>query len=151
MSKLVRKSHNVSILIYHYVCPAKYRRVVIDQKVDEILKEICLEIAKRYEIEFMEIGTDKDHVHFLIQSVPTYSATKIIQIVKSLTARKIFKRVPEVKKKLWGGEFWSDGYYVSTVGRYGSEETIRKYVKEQGKEEEYQQLHEQQLKLFEEI
>ena len=68
--------------------------------------------------------------------------------MKSLTARKIFKRAPEVKKKLWGGEFWSDGYYVSTVGRHGSEETIRKYVKEQGKEEEYQHLHEQQLKLF---
>ena len=149
MSKLVRKSHNVSVLIYHYVCPAKYRKVVIDKKVDEILKEICLEIARRYQIEFIEIGTDKDHVHFLIQSVPTYSPTKIIQRVKSLTAREIFKRAPEVKQKLWGGEFWSDGYYVSTVGRYGSEETIREYVKEQGKEEEYQQLHEQQLKLFE--
>lgn len=149
MSKLVRKSHNVSVLIYHYVCPAKYRKVVINQKVDEILKEVCLEIAKRYQIEFIEIGTDKDHVHFLIQSVPTYSPTKIIQSVKSLTAREIFKRAPEVKQKLWGGEFWSDGYYVSTVGRYGSEETIREYVKEQGKEEEYQQLHEQQLKLFE--
>jgi REP element-mobilizing transposase RayT len=123
--------------------------VVIDQKVDEILKEICLDIAKRYEIEFIEIGTDKDHVHFLIQSVPTYSPTKIIQRVKSLTAREIFKRAPEVKRKLWGGEFWSDGYYVNTVSRYGSEETIKKYVKEQGKEEEYQQLHEQQLKLFE--
>jgi REP element-mobilizing transposase RayT len=149
MSKLVRKSHNVSVLIYHYVCPAKYRRVVIDQKVDEKLKEICLEIAKRYQIEFIEIGTDKDQVHFLIQSVPTYSPTKIIQTVKSLTAREIFKRAPEVKRKLWGGEFWSDGYYVSTVGRTGSEETIRKNVKEQGNEEEYQQLHEQQLKLFE--
>ena len=149
MSKLVRKSHNVSVLIYHYVCPAKYRKVVIDKKVDEILKEICLEIARRYQIEFIEIGTDKDHVHFLIQSVPTYSPTKIIQRVKSLTAREIFKRAPEVKQKLWGGEFWSDGYYVSTVGRYGSEETIREYVKEQGKEDEYQQLHEQQLKLFE--
>ena len=66
-----------------------------------------------------------------------------------MTAREIFKRAPEVKQKLWGGEFWSDGYYVSTVGRYGSEETIREYVKGQGKEEEYQQLHEQQLKLFE--
>jgi REP element-mobilizing transposase RayT len=151
MSKLVRKSHNVSVLIYHYVCPAKYRKVVIDKKVDEILKEICLEIARRYQIEFIEIGTDKDHVHFLIQSVPTYSPTKIIQRVKSLTAREIFKRAPEVKQKLWGGEFWSDGYYVSTVGRYGSEETIREYVKDQGKEEEYQQLHEQQLKLFEKI
>ena len=145
----MRKSHNVSVLIYHYVCPAKYRKVVIDKKVDEILKEICLEIARRYQIEFIEIGTDKDHVHFLIQSVPTYSPTKIIQRVKSLTAREIFKRAPEVKQKLWGGEFWSDGYYVSTVGRYGSEETIREYVKDQGKEEEYQQLHEQQLKLFE--
>ena len=122
---------------------------MFDQKVDEKLKEICLEIAKRYQIEFIEIGTDKDHVHFLIQSVPTYSPTKIIQTVKSLTAREIFKQEPTVKKKLWGGEFWSDGYYVSTVGRQGSEETIRKYVKEQGKEEEYQQLHEQQLKLFE--
>ena len=149
MSKLERKSHNVSVLIYHYVCPAKYRRVVFDQKVDEQLKEVCLEIAKRYQIEFIEIGTDKDHVHFLIQSVPTYSPQKIIQTVKSLTAREIFKRAPEVKQKLWGGEFWSDGYYVSTVGQHGSEETIREYVKEQGKEDEYQQLHEQQLKLFE--
>ena len=149
MSKLVRKSHNVSVLLYHYVCPTKYRRVVIDEKVDEILKEICLEIAKRYQIEFIEIGTDKDHVHFLIQSVPMYSPTKVIQTVKSLTAREIFKRAPEVKRELWGGEFWSDGYYVSTVGRTGSGETIQKYVKEQGKEEEYQQLHEQQLTLFE--
>jgi len=149
MSKLVRKSHNVSVLMYHYVCPAIYRRVVFDQKVDEILKEVFLEIGKRYQIEFIEIGTDKDHVHFLIQSVPTYSPSKIIQIVKNLTARKILKQVPEVKRKLWGGEFWSDGYYVSTVGRQGSEDTIRKYVKEQGKEGEYQQLHEQQLKLFE--
>ena len=148
MSKLVRKSHNVSILIYHYVCPARYRRIVFDQKVDEILKEICLEIAKRYEIEFIEIGTDKDHVHFLIQSVPTYSPTKIIRTVKSLTAREIFKRAPEVKRKLWGGKFWTDGHYVNTVSRYGSEETVRQYVKEQGTQEEYQQLHEQQIKLL---
>ena len=149
MSKLLRKSHNISVLLYHYVCPAKYRRVVFDKKVDKILKEVCLEIAKRYPIEFIEIGTDKDHVHFLIQSIPKYSPTKIIRTVKSLTAREIFKRAPEVKKKLWGGEFWSDGYYVSTIGRQGSEETIRKYVQEQGKEKDYQQLHEQQLKLFE--
>ncbi len=128
MSTLVRKSHNVSVLVYHYVCPARYRRVDFDEKVDEILKETCIEISKRYEIEFIEIGTDKDHVHFLIQSVSTYSATKIIRTVKSITAREIFRRAPEVRKKLWGGKFWTDGYYVNTVSRYGSEETIRKYV-----------------------
>ncbi len=149
MSKLIRKSHNVSILLYHFVCPAKYRRAVFDEKVDQVLKDVCLEIAKRYQIEFIEIGIDKDHVHFLIQSVPTYSATKIIRIVKSLTAREVFKRVPQVKRQLWGGEFWSDGYYVGTVGRHASEETIRQYVQKQGRHEEYQRLHIQQLKLFE--
>ena len=148
MRELVRKSHNVSILLYHFVCPAKYRRVVIDKKVDEIIKQTCLEISKRYEIKFIEIGTDGDHVHFLIQSIPRYSPAKIIQTVKSITAREVFRQAPEVKKQLWGGEFWSDGYYVSTVGRYGSEETIRKYVQNQGGSKEYQQLHEQQLSLF---
>ena len=96
-----------------------------------------MEIEKRYEIKFLEIGTDNDHVHFLIQSVPIYSDEKIIQSVKIITAREIFERAPEVKKKLWGGELWTDGYYVSTVGRKGNEETIRRYVQEQGKEEEY--------------
>ena len=98
MSKLIRKSHNVSVLLYHIVCPAKYRRVVFNEQVDQELNEVCLDIAKRYEITFLEIGTDKDHVHFLVQSVPTYSPTKIVKTIKSITAREIFKRVPQVKK-----------------------------------------------------
>jgi putative transposase len=148
MSRLIRKSHNVSILLYHYVCPAKYRRAVVDKTVDQVLKEVCLDIANRYQIEFLEIGTDKDHVHFLVQSVPSYSPTKIITIIKSLTAREVFARVPSVKKQLWGGEFWTDGYYVGTVGQHATEEVIKQYVKEQGQEEQYEQLHVQQLKLF---
>ena len=148
MSRLIRKSHNVSILLYHFVCPAKYRRAVIDKKVDQVVKEVCLDIADRYQIEFLEIGTDKDHVHFLVQSVPTYSPTKIITTIKSLTAREVFARVPSVKKQLWGGEFWTDGYYVGTVGQHATEEVIKEYVKQQGQEEEYTQLHVQQLKLF---
>ena len=118
MSQLIRKSHNVSILIYHIVCPAKYRRVVFTAEVDQELKAVCLEIAKRYDIIFLEIGTDQDHVHFLVQSVPTYSPTKIVRIIKSITAREIFKRVPQVKQQLWGGEFWSDGYYIASVGQH---------------------------------
>ena len=148
MSHLIRKSHNVSIPVYHFVCPAKYRRAVIDEKVDQVLKDVCLEIAQRYQIEFRELGTDKDHVHFLVQSVPSYSPTKIITIIKSFTAREVFARVPSVKKQLWGGEFWTDGYYVGTVGRHATEDAIRQYVKNQGKESEYVQLHVQQLKLF---
>ncbi len=147
MSDYHHKRHNVSALIYHIVCPAKYRRVVFDKQVDIVLKEICLEIAQRYEIVFLEIGTDKNHVHFLVQSVPSYSPTKIVKMIKSLTAREIFKRVPTVKKQLWGGEFWSKGYFVSTVGRHGNEEVIRQYVKKQGDEKAYKQLHRQDLQL----
>ena len=141
MSEYIHKSHNVTVLMYHFVCPAKYRRVVIDEKVDQVIKETCQEIEKRYEIRFLEIGTDRDHVHFLIQSVPTYSPKKIIQIVKSITAKAVFAKCPEVKKKLWGGEFWTDGYYVATVGEQGNEETIGKYVREQGQEKNYKKLY----------
>src|SRR6202021_2294094 len=94
-SQYIHKSHNVSVLLYHFVCPAKYRRVVFNKAVDETLKNVCLEIARRYEVSFLEIGTDKDHVHFLVQSVPTYSSTKIVTMVKSITAREIFKKHPE--------------------------------------------------------
>ncbi|MDR3626527.1 MAG: IS200/IS605 family transposase, partial [Ignavibacteriaceae bacterium] len=85
-SLYIHKSHNVSVLLYHFVLPAKYRKVVFSQEVDNSLKGICLEISKRYQIYFLEIGTDKDHVHFLLQSVPTYSPTKIVTTIKSLTA-----------------------------------------------------------------
>ncbi len=117
---------------------------------DTVLKDVCFDIAKRYEIAFLKIGTDKDHVHFLVQSVPSSSPTKIVKMIKSLTAREIFHRVPTVKTRLWGGEFWSKGYFISTVGRHGNEEVIRRYVKQQGSEKGYQQLHRQdgQLEWF---
>jgi REP element-mobilizing transposase RayT len=134
-------------MIYHFVFPAKYRRAVFEESVDDVIKEVCQEIEKRYEIRFLEIGTDKDHVHFLIQSVPKLSATQIVRTIKSITAREVFACCPQVKKKLWGGEFWSGGYFVSTVGQHGNEETIRRYVKSQGNDKEYKILHKQSLQL----
>ena len=148
MSKYIHKSHNVSVLIYHFVCPAKYRRSVFNEEVDKTVKDICLEISKRFEISFLEIGIDKNHVHFLIQSVPKYSTTKIIRTIKSIIAKKVFEKHPEVKEILWGGEFWSDGYFVNTVSKFGNEATISKYVQSQGVEKEYKKLHSQQLSLF---
>ena len=147
MSIYIHKSHNVTVLLYHLVFPAKYRRIVFDEEVDKELKETCLEIEKRYEIKFLEIGTDEDHVHFLVQSVPMYSVKKLVQTIKSITVRQIFEKCPKVKKKLWGGEFGTDGYFASTVGKHGNEEMIGKYVKNQGGE--YQQIHkDMQLRLF---
>jgi len=147
MSNYIHKSHNVTVLIYHIVFPTKYRRIIIDERIDNTIKSICLEIEKRYEIHFMEIGTDKDHIHILVQSVPTYSVTKIVTMIKSITAREVFRLHPEVKKELWGGEFWSDGYFSSTVGKHGNEDTIASYIKNQG--QEYKKMYDDyQLKLF---
>ena len=147
MSEYIHKSHNVTVLIYHLVFPAKYRRVVFDDVVDKELRDVCLELENRYQIKFLEIGTDKDHVHFLVQTVPTYSVTKVVTMIKSLTAREIFRRCPHVKKQLWGGELWTDGYFASTVGKHGNENTIGNYVKRQG--QTYNKVHEDhQLALF---
>ena len=147
MSKYIHKRHNVTTLLYHLVFPAKYRKAVFSlEKVEIKLKTVCLEISKRYEITFLEIGTDKDHVHFLIQSVPMYSKKKIVQVIKSITAREIFKNCPEEKAQLRGGEFWSDGYFVNTVGQYGNEQSISNYIKKQGIKE-YNQLYCVKVKL----
>ena len=139
----VHRAHNVSNLLYHFVCPAKYRWSIFTKPVEEALVQICEGISKRYDwIRFIEIGLDKNHAHFLIQSTPSHSPSEIIKTVKSVTARRIFAEHPEVKEKLWGGELWTDGYFVSTVGRTTTEEAVAKYVREQGKEEcgKYQQL-----------
>jgi len=91
--------------MYHVVCVAKYRRLVISEEVDEVLRDVCVGISQRYEIRFLEIGADGDHMHFLVQSVPMYRPTKIATTLKSVTGREVFKQVPEIKKQLWGGEF----------------------------------------------
>ena len=127
MSETWRKSHNISVLIYHYVCPAKYRRVVFKTEVEEVLREVCLEIEKRYEKKFIEIGTDKGHVHFLIQSVPITDV--------------------QCNEDSANGEESDSERDIEKGTR--REETIRKYVQEQGKEEEYKRIHRDgQLKLF---
>ena len=141
-SSFIHLSHNVSNLVYHFVFPAIYRRIVVTEGVDECIKQTCEGIELRYEwIEFLEIGTDRDHVHFLIQSTPDHSPSEIARVVKSVTARRVFAEHPEVKKQLWGGEFWSDGYFVSTVGKFTNESVIREYVKLQGTQDEYTQLY----------
>lgn len=146
-SRHLTRSHNKTLLLYHIVCPVKYRREVLTDGVSRTLTEICLGIQSRYDINFLEIGTDGDHVHFLVQSVPTASPTHIVQTIKSILAKQLFKLHPEIKRMLWGGEFWTKGYYVNTVGQYANESIVRKYVQNQGKP--YTKLHQGQPTLFE--
>ena len=149
MSEHIIKRHNKTVLLYHIVCPAKYRRDVFTEAVENTLKEVCKGISERYEIGYIEIGSDEDHVHFLVQSVPMMLPQRIVQITKSVTAREIFQRHPEIKQKLWGGHIWTSGYYMNTVGQYGNEKVITEYVAQQGGK--YRQIFRGQLEMFDGI
>ena len=148
MSDHIFKSHNKTVLLYHMVFPAKYRRKVFTKEIEKTLVEVCIGISERFEINFLEIGNDEDHVHFLIQSVPSISVSEISRKLKSITAKQLFQQHPEIKAKLWGGNLWTSGYYANTVGQYVNEEVIRKYVENQGREKEYKKVYQGQISLF---
>ena len=134
------------MLLYHLVFPSKYRKRVFDECVDNKLRDVCIEISERYEINFVEIGNDLDHIHLLVQSVPTITVARIVTVIKSITAKEIFKEYPELKKMMWGSSLWSSGYYANTVGMYASKDTIRNYIKNQGKDEKnYKKIYQGQL------
>jgi len=143
MSRLVRSSYKVFKIKYHIVLCIKYRKdLFLDDKYVQTVKEICKDIEDRFHLIFETTGFDDDHVHFLVESLTTtYSPSKIFQFVKSISAIELFKRHPEIKKQLYGGEFWSDGGYVGTVGEGINADIIRRYIKNQGRKGE-------QLKLF---
>jgi len=148
MSEHIFKRHNKTLLLYHMVFPVKYRRKAISESVEDTIIDVCNGISERYEIYFIEIGADENHMHFLIQGIPTLSVEVIVRTVKSIIAKEVFKIHPEVKRILWGGSFWTSGYYANTVGQYGNEEVIKKYLQQQGTETEYKKFYKGQLKLF---
>jgi REP element-mobilizing transposase RayT len=147
MADHIRRSHNKTLIIFHLVCPVKFRRDIFTSGNEATFKSICLELAPRYNYTFLEIGIDEDHVHLLIQTVPNIWISGMVRTIKSITGREMFKRHPEVKKFLWGGQFWTDGYYLNTVGNAGDLKMIENYVKRQGIKD-YRQLHHHTLSLF---
>ena len=129
---------------YHIVFPVKYRKALLDREVTTIIMETAEAITERYAIEMEAIGSDRDHIHLLCSAHPKVAPGRIVQIFKSITAREIFRKKPMVKRELWGGEFWTDGYYVATVGERANWETVEKYVQRQG----YPKAELRQLKSF---
>ncbi len=134
MRDVVEKaSHCAWQIHYHIVFPVKYRRGLLDEAVVKIIMLITKEIEERYDIEFEWIGYDKDHVHLLCTAHPKIASGQIVRVFKSITARELFKRKPDLKRDLlWGGEFWTDGYYVATVGERADWGVVERYVKNQG-------------------
>ena len=132
--ELCKSAHKVFKIKYHFVFCIKYRKdLFLVEKYVNSVKEICFEMEKRYNMKFETIGFDEDHVHFMLISVPKYSLSQLFRLMKSVMAIQLFKKHPDLKKELWGGEFWSDGGFVGTVGEGINAEIIRKYIANQGR------------------
>ena len=130
---LDRTFHNVYDAHYHIVFPVKYRKALLTDEIPLAIKEIAQEIGLRYDIEFEKIGTDGDHIHLLVSFPPKYGGSDVVRIFKSITAKQLFIRFPALKKELWGGEFWADGFYLATVSERGNWKVVEEYVANQGK------------------
>ena len=130
---VLRTNHNAYDAHYHLVFPIKYRKALLDRDISLALYAIAQEISERYDITFEQLGTDGDHLHVLCSFPPKYGGSDVVRIFKSITARELFKRFPALKKELWGGELWSDGFYLATVSERGDWKTVERYVANQGK------------------
>ena len=128
-----RTHHNIYDTHYHIVFPVKYRKALLQNDIPLAIAKLAEEIALRYDIEFEKIGYDQDHIHILTNFPPKWSGSDVVRIFKSITARELFKQFPMLKKELWGGEFWSDGFYFATVSERGNWKAVEQYVANQGK------------------
>ena len=129
MSTVRRTRHAVYDLKYHFVWTPKYRKLILKGEVAEGLKEIFEGIAERYEMEIDTLEVMPDHVHLFLLAPPKYSPSRVVQILKSISAREVSRRYPWLRKQLWGGELWGDGYFVRSVGDEVTAEMIRRYIK----------------------
>ena len=132
--------HNISECYYHIQITVKYRKALIDKRVEKVILETLKGINERYGIEIRDVGFDRDHMHLLCRFLPKYSGGQIVRLIKSITARKVFDGIREIKKELWGGEFWTDGYYIATISGRGDRKIIEEYIRKQGREKDIQQL-----------
>ena len=132
--------HNVSECHYHIQITVKYRKSLLSEKVQKIILQALKEFKKRYAIEISVIGFDRNPLHILCRFLPVYSGEKVIRVIKSITAKAVFSGAPEIKTELWGGEFWTDGYYIATISGRGSKKVIESYIRNQGREKDVKQL-----------
>ena len=135
-------SHCTYRIRYHMVFVLKYRKKLLTPEIFDFIKMICKGIELRYYFRFDALGSDGDHLHLVVGGAPRYAPSQIMQICKSILAKQVFKQFPELREELWGGEFWSDGGHIDTVGDGKGLDAIKKYVTNQGQDTNQLTLHE---------
>lgn len=137
---IVKGSHCAYDTHYHIVFPVKYRKALLEPHITRAIREIAQLITERYDIWFEQLGCDDDHIHILCSFHPKYSGSDVVRTFKSITAKFLCKQFSELRKELWGGEFWSDGYCISTVSEKGNWQQVESYIRNHGKTDKTTQL-----------
>ena len=135
-----RTKHAVYELKYHLVWVPKYRARILGGEVSKYLKDVFKQIAEEYEFKIDVMEVIEDHVHMFIEAPPSYSPSDLVQIKKSISAREVFKKFPKMRKAMWSGKIWNEGYYVRSVGDKVTSEVIKKYIEYQRQEDDVSQL-----------
>ena len=136
-----RAKHAVYDLKYHLVWTPKYRRHIFGEGIAIYVKEIFGRISEEYEFRIDTMEVMEDHVHIFLEAPPRYSPAEIAQIMKSISAREVFKKFPKLREQLWAHELWNDGYFVRSVGDKVTSDIIRKYIEYQTHEDNSTQLN----------
>jgi len=124
-----RTSHSVYDTSYHLVWCPKYRKRIFErEEVRERAEQMIREIGEAYDIEILEMELMEEHVHLLVSFPPSRSIGEVVRIIKSLSGRGLFREFPGLKRKLWGGEVWEDGYFARTVGDRMTRDVITRYI-----------------------
>ena len=132
--------HNISECYYHIQLTVKYRKSLLNDRMQQVMCTTMEGFKERYALDIHTIGFDQNHVHLLCRFLSKYSGGQVIKLIKSITASQLFKFVPSIKQELWGGEFWTDGYYIATISGRGNKAVIEQYIKNQGREHDLHQL-----------
>ena len=135
-----RTKHAVYDLNYHLVWIPKYRKHILNRDVSGYLKEVFKQIAEEYGFAIDTMEVVEDHVQIFLEAPPRYAPAEVVHIMKSISGREVFKKFPKIKKQLWAGELWNDGYFVRSVGDKVTADIIRKYIKYQSHEDHTSQL-----------
>ena len=137
--ELRRSAHAVYELKYHLVWVPKYRARILGGEVSQYLKELFVQIAEEYGFHIITVEIMEDHVHLLIEVPPSYSPSEVVQTIKSISARELFKKYPKMKKMMWSGKIWNEGYFVRSIGDKVTADVIRKYIQYQKREDNLRQ------------
>ena len=137
---LRRTKHAVFDIKYHLVWVPKYRKHILVDEVAQYTKEVFQQIADEYGFWIDTMEVMEDHVHVFIEVPPKYSPAEVVQILKSISARQVFKKFRKLRKQLWSGKLWSDGYFARSVGDKVTADIIRRYIEYQAREHTSPQL-----------